>query len=513
LKWGERISKKMFAIAFTIILLLAMASPATSMIAQNNKIPKIKRGITTTDNEPGVIFQPPYTNEGVWESEYNYLVSILKLTSKRKTGFVSALCESYIAGWAEGGAYIEQTIYVGKKKEITVSAEIKCSHDEGKAGIIVSGVSTSKTMSIGNKGWKVELDKFWEWDMFLGVILTVVKIIFPYATVETIADVIDLLSTIEDMVDLYNFMKALEEKGQLETIYMNRTKTVSPGFVPIRVGLSSCAASDLSYAAGVCLGQVLNISIYGMDPPNPAVITGPTKGKVDIMHNFTAVTEDKNGDDVQYKFIWGDGTESSWSEFVPSGTPVTMAHSYSKKGNYVITVEVRDNDYHGAYNPTMKSISDGFNIEIKNNFPPYQLSINGPSKVKIGETSTYQVTAIEPDDDPIYYQFDWFEEQTKWLGPYNSGETISISHSWEDPGTKLVSVRAVDDPNHDGDPSDGWVTDWECLSVEVPHEKNNLPLLKELLHEHLFFLYPPQQLYIKKTIEQFKKHEEKNNGK
>jgi len=490
LKRGERISKKIFAIAFTTILLITIANPVTSMVTKNNKQTKIKpeRNIINIGN-PGVVFEPPYTDEGKWEYEYNYLIKNLKLIAKHETGFVSAYSESYVAGWAEGGSYIIQKIYIGKKKEITVSAEIKCAHNVGKFGFLPSGISTSKTMSIGSKWWDVELDKFWNYEMFLDAILTVIKIIFPYAEVKSIIDVINFMSKIEDIADLYNVMKTLEEKGEAKTIYMNRTKTVSPGFIQITVGLRSCAASAISYAAAVALGQVEKISIYGMDPPNPATITGLHNGKLNIMHNFTAVSEDKNGDNVQYKFIWGDGTESSWSKFVPSGTPVTMAHSYSKKGEYKIKVEVRDNDYHDTYNPTMKSTSDEFNIEIENNFPPYQLSINGPSKVKIGETATYEVTSIEPDDDPIYYQFDWFGGQTKWLGPYKSGETVTMSHSWKDSGLKLVCVRAIDDPNHDGDPSEGWATDWKCIEVDVSKNRNrNVNPLEAFLQKILPFL-------------------------
>lgn len=481
-----------------MILLTTTANLTTALVIKNKKTPNNESEKNISNYDSGIVFEPPYTSNGTWVYDHNYLVKKLKLVARHETGFISAYTESYIAGWAQGGAYVTQFIYIGKKKEITVSAEIKCAHNVGKFGFLPSGVSTSKEMGIGSKWWSVELDKFWNYKMFLDVFLSVLKILFPWAEVKTIIDVINFMSKIEDILAVYEVMETLEERGEAETIYMNRTKTVSKGLIPISVGVSSCAASAASYTAAVAIGQVVSISVYGVDPPNPATITGPHKGKVNVMHNFTAVAEDKNNDDLQYKFIWGDGTESQWSELVPSGTPVTMSHSYSKKGKYTIKVEVRDNDYDSEYNPTMKSISEGFNIEIKHNFPPYQLSIDGPRQVKTGETATYYSTALEPDNDPIYYQFDWFGEQTKWLGPYKQGETISITHSWEDKGLKLVCVRAIDDPNHDGDPSDGWATEWECLSVEVPHEKNNLPLLKELLHKHLFFSSTLLNSYISK---------------
>ncbi len=58
---------------------------------------------------------------------------------------------------------------------------------------------------------------------------------------------------------------------------------------------------------------------------------------------------------------------------------------------------------------------------------------------------SYTSTAIEPDNEQIYYQFDWDDgNNSGWLGPYNSGQTGIGSHIWTELGTYNVTVKARD---------------------------------------------------------------------
>lgn len=57
----------------------------------------------------------------------------------------------------------------------------------------------------------------------------------------------------------------------------------------------------------------------------------------------------------------------------------------------------------------------------------------------------YTSTAIEPDNEQIYYQFDWDDgNNSGWLGPYNSGQTGIGSHIWTELGIYNVTVKARD---------------------------------------------------------------------
>ncbi|KKK96197.1 hypothetical protein LCGC14_2665180, partial [marine sediment metagenome] len=49
-----------------------------------------------------------------------------------------------------------------------------------------------------------------------------------------------------------------------------------------------------------------------------------------------------DGDQIAFKFDWGDGTESGWSSFVDSGSSASMSHSWSSKGTYQVRVKAKD---------------------------------------------------------------------------------------------------------------------------------------------------------------------------
>jgi len=77
-------------------------------------------------------------------------------------------------------------------------------------------------------------------------------------------------------------------------------------------------------------------------PPNKPTIDGPSSGKINTILNYTAVTTDPEGDNIQYFFDWGDGTNTGWLPLVTSGTIEHQSHSWSTKGTYSISVKARD---------------------------------------------------------------------------------------------------------------------------------------------------------------------------
>jgi len=119
---------------------------------------------------------------------------------------------------------------------------------------------------------------------------------------------------------------------------------------------------------------------------------------------------------------------------------------------------------------------------------------SGPANGEVGTEYTYTTSTTDSEGYKIYYNFSWGDgTYSGWLGPYNSGETASGSHIWEWQGTFYIKVKAKDDPNNDGDLSDGAESDWsETTSVRMPKNKNeksmNTPFLQFL--ENFFEKYP-----------------------
>jgi hypothetical protein len=58
---------------------------------------------------------------------------------------------------------------------------------------------------------------------------------------------------------------------------------------------------------------------------------------------------------------------------------------------------------------------------------------------------TYTSSATEPDNEQMYYLFDWGDgSNSGWLGPYSSGQTVTACHIWTVLGTFEVKVKARD---------------------------------------------------------------------
>ena len=80
-------------------------------------------------------------------------------------------------------------------------------------------------------------------------------------------------------------------------------------------------------------------------------------------------------------------------------------------------------------------------------------------------------------DHDIYYKFDFDDDciggdsTTDWIGPFSSGENVSASvrYKWHLGGeTYKVRVKAIDDPNGDGNLSDGIESDWsEAANITI----------------------------------------------
>jgi hypothetical protein len=71
---------------------------------------------------------------------------------------------------------------------------------------------------------------------------------------------------------------------------------------------------------------------------------------------------------------------------------------------------------------------------------------SGPDEGVIGFEYTFTTQTIDVDDDDIYFLFDWGDgNDSGWLGPFYSGESVSDSYIWESVGEYSVKVKAKDE--------------------------------------------------------------------
>jgi len=77
-------------------------------------------------------------------------------------------------------------------------------------------------------------------------------------------------------------------------------------------------------------------------PNKPNLPSGPPSGKINVEHTYTASTIDLDGDRISYLFDWDDGSDSGWTDPIPSGETVYETHTWTEQGNYQVRVKARD---------------------------------------------------------------------------------------------------------------------------------------------------------------------------
>ncbi|PNX47418.1 MAG: hypothetical protein BV457_05720 [Thermoplasmata archaeon M9B1D] len=185
-------------------------------------------------------------------------------------------------------------------------------------------------------------------------------------------------------------------------------------------------------------------------PTKPFDFTGDSQILVGIEAFYTATAIDPDGDMVRYICNWGDGTISASEKFYNSGQTGEITHTWTKKGEYNVTVKARDKS--GAES----SWSDSFTVIVTNNSPDKPDKPDGPTQGKIRtEVYTYTTSTFDVDGHNLYYQFDWGDGSTSgWTGPYISGDTASASHMWTKRGSYNIKVKARDEYGEESEWSD-----------------------------------------------------------
>ena len=135
--------------------------------------------------------------------------------------------------------------------------------------------------------------------------------------------------------------------------------------------------------------------------------------------------------------------------------------------------------------PGTNSYQTNWNIEgiISVNNPPNLPIITGPTEGTIGFATDYNFTAIDPNDDEVYYFIDWGDNtNSSWIGLYSSGEQITKSHTWSIKGNYTIKAKAKDTFGNES----GWAT----LTVKMPCSYKTIQQFLELLFQRFPHAFP-----------------------
>jgi len=117
---------------------------------------------------------------------------------------------------------------------------------------------------------------------------------------------------------------------------------------------------------------------------------------------------------------------------------------YSPYIGYLVDIQEKINNWEGV-DATLSMILLHTNFIIDNNPPETPEITSGETTIKDNEENTYTAVTTDKEEDQIYYKFDWGDEEySEWIGPFNSGEEVSLTHSWDSTGIYNIRVKAID---------------------------------------------------------------------
>ena len=90
-----------------------------------------------------------------------------------------------------------------------------------------------------------------------------------------------------------------------------------------------------------------------------------------------------------------------------------------------------------------------------NNQLPNKPSIDGPEEGVTDIEYDFTFLSSDPDNDNIYYFIDWNDGYIEeWIGPYCSGEIVTINHTWVEEGVFEIIAKTKDTNNGESTWSD-----------------------------------------------------------
>lgn len=197
-------------------------------------------------------------------------------------------------------------------------------------------------------------------------------------------------------------------------------------------------------------------------------------------YTFTASGADINDDMIRIGWDWnGDFIADDWTELIQINTEIEMSHAWNIEGTYQVRVVTED------IVGSQSAFSEPLEIIVNN--PPQKPTIEGPSSGAPNEEYTYTITSSDIDNDELYYHIEWGDGTLEeWIGPYQSDETLTITHTWDQKGTYEIKVKAKD--------THGTESEISTLTVSMPKTKNQLQnILFELIEmiDHIISYFFP----------------------
>lgn len=206
-------------------------------------------------------------------------------------------------------------------------------------------------------------------------------------------------------------------------------------------------------------------------PPYAPSDSTPENGasNVSINPELSVLVTDPNDDDMDVFFYNASDDSLIGTDFsVPCGSRATTIWAdLSYETTYYWYAIADDGEYQ-----TQSNTWEFTTVEHPNNPPATPQKPTGPTLVYAENEHIYTTSTTDPEGHLVYYQWDWGDGNfSEWVGPFSSGLIAGAYYTWMNTGEFTVRVKAIDDPNSDGNISDGFESDWSearIVTVKKP---------------------------------------------
>jgi Peptidase family C25/PKD domain len=154
----------------------------------------------------------------------------------------------------------------------------------------------------------------------------------------------------------------------------------------------------------------------------------------------------------------------------------TLGEMWSKAINYYLSSRPNEGDYKTL--TELHTFGDPTLIIAEESLPPNTPNApEGPESGKTGTEYTYSAVTTDPEGDQISYLFNWGDgTYSEWTNLKNSGQTASVSHTWQSDGSYQIRVKAKD--------QHGTQSAWsDPLPITMPYSYNPMLQFLERLSE------------------------------
>jgi len=169
-------------------------------------------------------------------------------------------------------------------------------------------------------------------------------------------------------------------------------------------------------------------------PETPMAPFGPAFVEMGVEYMYMSSTVDVDGDQIRFRFDWGDGNYSDWSEYVASNISLSMSHYWASISTFEVSVIAQDE------NGLNSSWSLPLNVTVSQadlGGEPPVADFDVPSNVSVNQTIVFDASGSF-DEDGIIVSYYWD------FGDGENGSGMIADHVYTNPGQYNVTLVVTD---------------------------------------------------------------------